>query len=55
MKWISFGLSAIITVALFGTFASVGVGHTRASVESTLTTMYAVLPSGALVSMTAIE
>ena len=50
MKKISFGFGTIIALVLFEVFGSVGV-TTRATVRTHVASMYAVLPTGALVDV----
>ena len=52
MKTMSFGLATVIAIVLFETFGSVGV-TAKASVSTHVASMYAVLPNGALVDLTA--
>ena len=53
MKTLSFGLATVIATMLFETFGSVGV-TAKASVSTHVASMYAVLPDGALVDLSAI-
>jgi hypothetical protein len=52
MKTFSFGLATAIAIVLFGAFGSVGM-PARASVSTQVVAMYAVLPDGALVDVSA--
>ena len=52
MKTFSFGLATAIAIVLFGAFGSVGM-PARASVSTRVVAMYAVLPDGALVDLSA--
>jgi hypothetical protein len=52
MKTICFGLAGVVAVALFGAFGSVGAVP-RASVDTHVASMYAVLRDGALVELAA--
>ena len=50
MKAVSYALAAAIALALFATFGSAG-SVTTASVTTHVSSMYAVLPDGALIDL----
>jgi hypothetical protein len=51
MRVISFGLAGMVALILFGAFGSVGL-RGKPTVEARVASMHAVLPDGALVSLT---
>ena len=50
---ISFGLAAAVTLMLFSAFGSMGLAG-RATVETSIASMHAVMPDGALVKLSGV-